>query len=107
MANSKFEYVKNFERDDGLLPGCWIVVRVDGRGFHRFSNKHGFAKPNDLRAIKLMNKAAEGVLRDVQDIVLGYGVSDEFRCVAPFSPWSSSKNGKTDGDNDSEIWIQT
>lgn len=79
MANSKYEYVKKFEQDDQLLPGTWIVVRIDGRGFHRFSNKHGFEKPNDLRAIKLMNKAAEGVLRDVQDIELGYGVSDEYR----------------------------
>jgi hypothetical protein len=33
MANSKFEYVKNFEQDDTLLRNTWIVVRIDGRGF--------------------------------------------------------------------------
>ena len=33
MANTKFEYVKQFELDDTLLPGCWIVVRLDGKGF--------------------------------------------------------------------------
>lgn len=33
MANSKFEYVKRFETDDRLLPDCWIVVRLDGKGF--------------------------------------------------------------------------
>lgn len=33
MANSKYEYVKQYELDDRLLPGCWIVVRVDGKGF--------------------------------------------------------------------------
>ena len=33
MANSKFEYVRDFEQDDRLLPGCWIVVRLDGKGF--------------------------------------------------------------------------
>jgi tRNA(His) guanylyltransferase len=33
MACSRFEYVKQFERDDRLLPGCWIVLRIDGRGF--------------------------------------------------------------------------
>ena len=33
MANSKYSYVKHFETDDGLLPDCWIVVRVDGKGF--------------------------------------------------------------------------
>lgn len=35
MANSKYEYVKKFELDDTLLPGCWIVIRVDGKGFTR------------------------------------------------------------------------
>ncbi len=33
MANSKYEYVKNYEQDDRLLPGCFIVVRLDGKGF--------------------------------------------------------------------------
>lgn len=36
MAKSKFEYVKNFESDEKLLPECWIVVRVDGKGFTRY-----------------------------------------------------------------------
>jgi hypothetical protein len=35
MANSKYEYVKLYEQPDPLLPGCWIVVRVDGKGFTR------------------------------------------------------------------------
>lgn len=35
MANSKWEYVKDFEMDDKLLPHCWIVVRLDGKGFTR------------------------------------------------------------------------
>jgi hypothetical protein len=33
MANSKYEYVKGYELPDPLLPGCWVVVRVDGKGF--------------------------------------------------------------------------
>lgn len=33
MANSRFEYVKGYETDDRLLPDCWIVVRLDGKGF--------------------------------------------------------------------------
>lgn len=33
MAKSKYEYVKLYETDDRLLPGCWIVVRLDGKGF--------------------------------------------------------------------------
>lgn len=35
MAHSKWEYVKSYEQDDRLLPGCFIVVRVDGKGFTR------------------------------------------------------------------------
>jgi tRNA(His) guanylyltransferase len=35
MANSKFAYVKDFELPDTLLPGTFIVVRIDGRSFHR------------------------------------------------------------------------
>ena len=68
MAKSRYEYVKDFETDDALLPNTWVVARVDGRGFHkyaefcvcaslhhnvRFCDLHGFAKPNDMRAIGL------------------------------------------------------
>jgi hypothetical protein len=31
----RYEYVKDFERDEILLPNTWIVVRIDGRGFHK------------------------------------------------------------------------
>ncbi len=37
MANSRFEYVKKFELDDTLLPACWIVVRLDGKGFTKYA----------------------------------------------------------------------
>lgn len=47
MACSKYEYVKNFEFNDKILHNTWIVVRIDGKGFHKFSQKHNFEKPND------------------------------------------------------------
>ncbi|KAI1926002.1 tRNA-His guanylyltransferase [Ophidiomyces ophidiicola] len=81
MANSKYEYVKSFERDDILLPNTWIVVRIDGRGFHKFSARYGFEKPNDLRALNLMNAAAKEVMKDLSDLVMAYGSSDEFSFV--------------------------
>ncbi|KAL7272281.1 tRNA-His guanylyltransferase [Rhizina undulata] len=81
MANSKYEYVKLFERPDNLLPNAWIVVRIDGRGFHKFSARHGFTKPNDRRALDLMNAAAVEVVKELPDIVVAYGVSDEFSFV--------------------------
>lgn len=47
MACSKYEYVKDFEIDDRIIPNVWIVVRIDGKSFHKFSKTHGFEKPND------------------------------------------------------------
>jgi len=73
--------VRDFELPDRLLPNTWIVIRIDGRGFHKFSAKYGFEKPNDRRALSLMNAAAQGVFNEVQDVVVGYGQSDEYRCV--------------------------
>ncbi len=32
----RYEYVKKYELDDMLLPGCFIVVRVDGKGFTKW-----------------------------------------------------------------------
>ncbi|KAF9229893.1 tRNAHis guanylyltransferase-domain-containing protein, partial [Melanogaster broomeanus] len=78
MANSKYAYVRNFELPDPLLPGCFLVCRIDGHSFHRFSEEHGFAKPNDERALKLMDHAAKDLMSEYKDIVLGFGESDEF-----------------------------
>ncbi|MCJ1355339.1 MAG: tRNA-His guanylyltransferase [Icmadophila ericetorum] len=81
MANSKYEYVKNYEKQDALLPSTYIVVRIDGRGFHKLSNKYGFKKPNDHRALNLMNAAATAVMGGLPDIRIAYGISDEFSFV--------------------------
>ncbi|KAK4227584.1 tRNA guanylyltransferase [Podospora fimiseda] len=81
MANSKFEYVKNFEQPDKLLPNTWIVVRIDGRGFTKFSTKYTFSKPNDIRALDLMNAAAKAVVTELPEITIAYGVSDEYSFV--------------------------
>ncbi|KAJ5089351.1 hypothetical protein N7532_008035 [Penicillium argentinense] len=81
MANSRFEYVKDFEQPDGLLPNTWIVVRIDGRGFHKLSNHYQFIKPNDRRALDLMNAAAVEVMKELPDLCIAYGVSDEFSFV--------------------------
>lgn len=81
MANSKYEYVRNFESEDKILPNCWIVVRIDGRGFHKFSQKHNFEKPNDVRALSLMNRAAAVVMQEFKDILISYGQSDEYSFI--------------------------
>ena len=45
----------------------------------RLSRKYNFSKPNDIRALNLMNDAAVGVMKELPDLVLAYGVSDEYR----------------------------
>ncbi|KAL5334890.1 tRNA guanylyltransferase [Aspergillus crustosus] len=81
MANSRYEYVKAFEQPDILLPNTWIVVRIDGRGFHKLSDRYAFKKPNDRRALDLMNAAAVEVLKDLPELAIAYGVSDEYSFV--------------------------
>lgn len=58
-----------------------MVIRIDGRGFHTLSSKYGLEKPNDKRALNLMNAAAVAVLKEFPDIRLAYGISDEYRSV--------------------------
>jgi hypothetical protein len=48
---------------------------------NRLTTKYTFAKPNDRRALDLMNAAAVAVMKDLPDLVLAYGQSDEYRCV--------------------------
>ncbi|KAJ3824270.1 tRNAHis guanylyltransferase-domain-containing protein [Lentinula raphanica] len=78
MAGSKFAYVKKFELPDALLPNMFMVFRLDGHSFHRFSDQHGFTKPNDLRALQLMDHAAKSVMEEYKDISLAFGESDEY-----------------------------
>lgn len=78
MANSRFEYVKTFERENILLPQTHIVIRVDGRGFHKFSDLYKFDKPNDVKALQVINSAARKVMESMPDVILAYGDSDEY-----------------------------
>ncbi|CAH2355585.1 tRNA(His) guanylyltransferase [[Candida] railenensis] len=78
MANSRFEYVRSFERENIFPQETYLVVRVDGRGFHKFSAEYDFTKPNDLDALKVMNLAARSLAEAIPDIILAYGDSDEY-----------------------------
>eukprot|EP00879_Flechtneria_rotunda_P021479 GHRR01022636.1.p1 GENE.GHRR01022636.1~~GHRR01022636.1.p1 ORF type:complete len:170 (+),score=34.21 GHRR01022636.1:658-1167(+) len=81
MANSKYEYTKEFELDDSLLPSCWIVIRIDGKAFTKFSAAHKFEKPNDKRALDLMDECAKCVMQEFSEIKLAFGESDEYSFV--------------------------
>jgi tRNA(His) guanylyltransferase len=41
--------------------------------------KYNFEKPNDRRALDLMNAAAKAVVTEIPEITIAYGVSDEYR----------------------------
>nr|CAG4638638.1 EOG090X0AR4 [Cyclestheria hislopi] len=81
MAKSKFEYVRHFEMDDRCLPNTWIIVRLDGKGFHKFSSDHNYQKPNDTRGLNLMTCAARTVMEEFNELCLAYGQSDEYSFV--------------------------
>lgn len=81
MANSAYQYVRDFEQPDALPLSNWIVVRIDGRGFSKLTKKYDFAKPNDTRALDLMNAAAVETTKSLVDIVIAYGQSDEYSFV--------------------------
>ncbi|KAB1210438.1 tRNA(His) guanylyltransferase 1 [Morella rubra] len=77
----RLEYVRLFQFENKLMPSTWIVIRIDGCHFHRFSEVHEFEKPNDKEALNLMNSCAVAVLEEMRDIVFAYGVSDEYSFV--------------------------
>ena len=81
MSHSKYEYVRKFENHETLLPNSYIVVRLDGKAFHKFSQTHNFAKPNDLRALDLMNACALHLMKEYPDLIVAYGQSDEYSFV--------------------------
>lgn len=48
---------------------------------NRFSQLHGFEKPNDPRALALMDLAAVEVMREFGDVRLAFGESDEYSFI--------------------------
>lgn len=37
MAGSRYAYVRDFELADVALPRTFLVVRIDGKGFHKYA----------------------------------------------------------------------
>jgi tRNA(His) guanylyltransferase len=76
MACSKYEYVKQYEQHSSLLPGTYLIVRLDGRAFTNLCLDHELEKPNDRRLINLMVHSAKQLMHEFPDIFLAYGQSD-------------------------------
>jgi tRNA(His) guanylyltransferase len=58
------------------LPGAWVVLRLDGRGFTKFTEREGFEKPFDFKFQGLMRQTAQVLLEELQGIY-AYTESDE------------------------------
>ena len=56
-----------------------VIIRVDGRSFHTFTN--GFKKPFDDVLVKTMQDTMKYLCENVQGCVLGYTQSDEISLV--------------------------
>lgn len=65
-----------------LVPGAWTVLRLDGRGFTRFTAGR-FAKPFDERLRDLMIGAARALLEDFQGL---YAVTHSDELSVVFAP---------------------
>ena len=48
----------------------------------RFTDTHGFAKPNDERGLMLMDRAAMDVMNEYKDVVLAFEVGGGLRSGA-------------------------
>ena len=64
-----------------LLDGAWSVIRVDGRGFSKLTER-AFEKPYDVRFRDLMHEAGVALVDDFQG-VCAYVQSDEISLVLP------------------------
>lgn len=64
--------------DHCVLPGLYIVARLDGRGFTRLTKEvHQFEAPFDTRFRDLMVETVEHLMNCGIDIIYGYTQSDE------------------------------
>jgi tRNA(His) guanylyltransferase len=64
-----------------LPPGAWVILRLDGRGFSRFTASR-FEKPFDPRFHDAMVQTAQAVLEELQGLY-AYTESDEISVLFP------------------------
>lgn len=71
-------------RDAAALPGVYLVLRLDGRGFTRLTKeRHAFARPFDERFLDMMLATAEHLMNAGPRVVYAYTQSDEISLLLP------------------------
>lgn len=72
--------------DHCVLPGIYIVARLDGRGFTRLTKEvHQFEAPFDIRFRDLMLDTVEHLMNCGIDITYGYTQSDEISLLFAYN----------------------
>ncbi len=66
-----------------FLPGAWLILRLDGRGFSRFTSPR-FEKPFDVKFHGMMVQTAQAILEQFQGLY-AYTESDEISVLFPRS----------------------
>jgi hypothetical protein len=69
----------SLERLATFFTGIAALCHISDQG--RLSTHYSFTKPNDSRALSLMNAAASAVVSNIPDLCIAYGVSDEYSFV--------------------------
>ncbi|WLQ13424.1 tRNA(His) guanylyltransferase Thg1 family protein [Hahella aquimaris] len=76
-----------------VLPGMYIVARIDGRGFTKLTKEtHDFEAPFDVRFRDMMVATVDHLMNSGFNIVYGYTQSDEISLL--FHPDDNSFNRK-------------
>lgn len=85
LSGDKF---KGYEADaQSFVDGPFAALRVDGKGFSRFTRQMGYAVPYDLDFMGIMDRVARDLLLLVDGAHFAYVQSDEVSVV--FSPTGS------------------
>lgn len=81
LDETRFSYLKHYEAEETLLNDAYLVVRIDGRAFTPFCQVHPILRPIDDRLLRLMNHCGRKVMEKYEDIIFGFGQSDEFSFI--------------------------
>lgn len=87
--------MKAFEQDASVLPANYIMVRLDGVGFSKVTEKLNCIKPFDSSFADSMADVVKYLMEQVPDIMLGYTQSDEITLVFKRdTEWFNRRPGK-------------
>ncbi len=78
--------------DTVVLPGNYIVARIDGRGFTRLTKEvHDFEKPFDIRFRDYMVATVQHLMQTGFNVIYGYTESDEISLLFHISETAFSR----------------